>query len=109
MPTRRSARLQVLQNQGPISAENDSLPGMPNKTAKDKETVSELHEKPIIIRDAKRQVAKDDSRPIAKKARSEARGQKTEGVSAKSATSTATDLLWSCPREILNQILDNVR
>ncbi|KAF5989321.1 hypothetical protein FBULB1_1064 [Fusarium bulbicola] len=108
MSTRRSARLHALQDQAPTSAQDDSRPGMPSKTGKRKGTVSELHEKPLVISNAKRRVANDDGRPATKKAKAETSRKKAEELSEKSPTSTTTDLLWSCPREILNLILDHI-
>ncbi|EGU80182.1 hypothetical protein FOXB_09311 [Fusarium oxysporum f. sp. conglutinans Fo5176] len=67
MSTRRSARLHALQDRGPISAQNDSVPDMPSKRAKRKGTVSELHEKPFVIGNTKRHVASNDGRPATKK------------------------------------------
>ncbi|KAL5609809.1 hypothetical protein FOVSG1_004490 [Fusarium oxysporum f. sp. vasinfectum] len=108
MSTRRSARLHALQDRGPISAQNDSVPDMPSKTTKRKGAVSELHEKPFAIGNTKRHIASNDGRPATKKVRAETSGKTTKELSAKSPTSTATDLLWSCPREILNLILDHI-
>ncbi|KAF5605745.1 hypothetical protein FPANT_1148 [Fusarium pseudoanthophilum] len=108
MSTRRSARLHALQDQAPTSDQDDSSPDMPSKTSKRKGTVSELHEKPLVISNAKRHVASNDGSPATKKARAETSRKKTEVLSAKSPTSTTTDLLWSCPREILNLILDHI-
>jgi hypothetical protein len=109
MSTRSSARLHALQDRASTSAQDDSGPDMPSKTGKRKGTVSELHEKPLVISNAKRHVASNDGRPATKKARAETSRMKAEELSAKSPTSTTTDLLWSCPREILNLILDHVR
>jgi len=82
---------------------------MSRKTGKRKGTVSELHEKPLVISNVRIQASNNDRRPAAKKVRAETSRKKAEELSAKSPTSTTTDLLWSCPREILNLILDHVR
>lgn len=109
MTTRRSARLHALHDRAPTSAQDDSGPDMSSKTGKRKGTVSELHEKPLVIGNAKRQASNNDGRPATKKARAETSRKKAEVLSTKSPMCTTTDLLCSCPREILNLILDHVR
>ncbi|KAI1049009.1 hypothetical protein LB506_005077 [Fusarium annulatum] len=108
MTTRRSARLHALHDRAPTSAQDDSGPDMSSKTGKRKGTVSELHEKPLVIGNAKRQASNNDGRPATKKARAETSRKKAEVLSTKSPMCTTTDLLWSCPREILNLILDHI-
>ncbi|KAF9779120.1 hypothetical protein IL306_002348 [Fusarium sp. DS 682] len=108
MSTRKSARLQALENQELTSAKRDLSTEKPRTAAKRKGTVSDSYDKPVSIRDTKVRTEKDGDKPVAKRAKPESRGKKADKVTAKTPKGAATDLLWACPREILNLILDNI-
>ncbi|KAF4340539.1 hypothetical protein FBEOM_5577 [Fusarium beomiforme] len=125
MSTRRSARLQALESQEPTSAQRDTPTKEPTKTAKRKETAGDSYDKPVTVRDTKVRTERDDGKPTVKRPKSETQGKKIDKMSAKPTmdrgdiissnyqsikpiTGAATDLLWACPREILNLILKNI-